>query len=213
VIESIPFHPARPAVPLILLGVLKGYVKNPLSVLASTFFNMRRIKKRLPGEFPADFTALTALVASLYEVLKMQMDKERALAVVTASILPAGLATQLGNFRFVEETRSFANLIANQQRTNREGPTRLNTMEIMQADESNYEFRVHRCMFMEVFSGLGVPELTRVICAIDNAIFNTYLPEEILFHRNGIGHRIADHAPFCEFHCTHRVSESVIVGG
>ncbi|PKN70106.1 MAG: hypothetical protein CVU54_06855 [Deltaproteobacteria bacterium HGW-Deltaproteobacteria-12] len=207
-IESNPLHLARPALPLILLGVLKGYVNNPLSVLARTFFNMRRIKKRIPGGLPADLVAMTALVGSLYEVLKMQMDKERALAVVTASILPAGLATQLGNFRFVEETRSFVNLIANQQRTNREGPTRLNTMEVVKADESSYEFRVHRCIFMEVFSGLGVPELTRVICSIDNAIFNTYLPEEIIFHRNGIGHRIADHAPFCEFHCTHLVSES-----
>lgn len=48
-IESIPFHPARHADPLILLGVLKGCVKNLLSVLARTFSNMRRIKNVYPA--------------------------------------------------------------------------------------------------------------------------------------------------------------------
>lgn len=203
--EHVSLHPVRPAVPLILLGVLKGYVRNPVLLLIRTLFNMRTIKKRLPRGLPADLIALAALVASLYEILKTKMDQKRALAVVSACIMPAGLATQLANFRFVEEPRSFANLIANQQRTNREGPTRLNTMEILQADNGTYEFRVHRCLFMEAFSGLGIPELTRAICAVDNAIFNAYLPEQILFHRNGVGHRIADHAPFCEFHCEHLV--------
>lgn len=48
-IESISFYPTRPVDPLILLGVLKGYVKNPLSVLARTFSNMRRIKNVYPA--------------------------------------------------------------------------------------------------------------------------------------------------------------------
>lgn len=36
---------------------------------------------------------------------------------------------------------------------------------------------------MEAFTELGVPELTTVMCEMDNAIFNTYLPEEVSFHR------------------------------
>ena len=212
-VKSISSFPAQPAIPLILLGVLKGYVGNPLLMMTKVLIRMRQIKKHLPGNIPADLANLAALVASLYEVLKSRMDRERAFSIVTAAILPAGLAVQLANFRFVEETRSFEKLIANQQRVNREGPTRLNRMEILKADDSSYVFRVHRCQFMEAFSALGVPELTRVICVIDNAVFNTYLPDEIVFHRNGTGHRIVDQAPFCEFYCTHRAPESKILEG
>jgi hypothetical protein len=50
-----------------------------------------------------------------------------------------------------------------------------------------------------VYTELGIPELTKLMCAVDNAIFNTYLPEKITFHRNGIGNRIVDGAPACHF--------------
>ena len=79
-----------------------------------------------------------------------------------------------------------------------------NKMEILKQSSECYEFRVHNCMFMEAFSLLGMPELTRIMCAVDNAVFNVYLPEQIVFHRNGVGNRIVDGAPFCSFVCEGR---------
>jgi hypothetical protein len=54
-------------------------------------------------------------------------------------------------------------------------------------------------MFYEFFKHLEVPELTTIMCSIDNAIFNSYLPEKITFHRNGINNRMVDGASECIF--------------
>jgi hypothetical protein len=41
----------------------------------------------------------------------------------------------------VEALRTFQNLVAFQQRTNREGPTRWNELEILEQSENRYEWR------------------------------------------------------------------------
>jgi hypothetical protein len=72
-------------------------------------------------------------------------------------------------------------------------------MEILEESGNRYEFRITRCMFYEIFTNLKVPELTSIICSIDNAIFNTYLPEKLTFHRNGINKTLVQGNDFCEF--------------
>ncbi|MBN1531784.1 MAG: L-2-amino-thiazoline-4-carboxylic acid hydrolase [Spirochaetes bacterium] len=192
-------HPALPAKPLILLGIVKGYVRNPLLFMLAVKRRMKRLMKGLVAEFPRDFAELVALVAAVYLIAREKVGDDTALSLVSAVVLPVGLATQLANFRYVEDSRSFENLIAYQQRINREGPTRLNRMEILEQSGSRYRFKVHNCVFMQAFRALGVPELTPVICAIDNAIFNAYMPERVQFHRGCVGNRIADGADFCSF--------------
>jgi len=113
-------------------------------------------------------------------------------------LLTNGLALQQANFRTVEAERTFANLKCYQKLTNSEGSTRLNTMKILEDTPEKYSFKVTRCVFHELFSYLGVPELTSIICAVDNAIFNTYLPNEVVFHREA-GHTIAEGANDCQF--------------
>lgn len=195
---------AKPLKPLILLGILKGYVSHPLLVLLKLPKFMKKYKKQLPGSYPVDFVQVVVLMAALYTIFRERHDRETAFSMVAAVILPLGLAVQMANFRYVEAERTMNNLITYQQRTNREGPTRLNKMEILKQSSECYKFRVHNCMFMEAFSLLGMPELTRVMCAVDNAVFNVYLPEQIVFHRNGVGNRIVDGAPFCSFVCEGR---------
>jgi hypothetical protein len=46
---------------------------------------------------------------------------------------------------------------------------------------------------------IGIPELTRLMCGVDNAISNSYLPEQVTFHRNGLGNRPAEGALACHF--------------
>ncbi len=72
-------------------------------------------------------------------------------------------------------------------------------MEIVEQSNIRYEFHVTRCVFNELFRYLKVPELTSIFCAIDNAIFNTYLPEELVFHRNGLNNTIPQGNKYCEF--------------
>lgn len=195
---------ARPAKPLILLGILKGYVSHPLLVLLKLRKYMKTYKKRLHGTYPDDFIQVVVLMAALYTIFRTTEDSDTAFSLVAAVILPMGLAVQMANFRFVEAERNLENLVHYQQRTNREGPTKLNKMEITEQSSECYAFKVHNCMFLEAFTLLGMSELTRVMCAVDNAVFNTYLPEKIVFHRRGVGNRIVDGAQYCSFVCERR---------
>lgn len=190
---------AKPALPLIVLGVLKGYIKRPLLFLLKTIFTFRSLKKRIELDLPKDFIDSAAFMAWLYICLKKNVPAEKAFEVTRAVILASGIAVQQANFRNVEENRSFENLIKYQQRANKEGSTKLNTMEIIEQTENKYEFHVTRCVFHELFTYLKVPELTSVMCSIDNAIFNTYLPEKLIFHRNGLNNTIPQGNEFCEF--------------
>jgi hypothetical protein len=138
-------------------------------------------------------------IAHLYNRLIKKVGKEKAYEIMRACLITSGLALQQANFRNVESGRTFDNLKKYQQQNNREGTTKLNTMEIIEESERRYEFKVTRCMFHELFTHLNVPELTTIICSIDNAIFNTYLPEKLIFHRNGLNKTIPEGNKYCEF--------------
>lgn len=190
---------AKPASFLILLGVLKGYLKNPLWFLIRSKISFRTFKKKIDSDLPADFIETAGFLAWLYLRLKERVGQEDAFEILRAAVLTSGLAVQQATFRNVESGRTFENLKRFQQQANREGSTRLNTMEIVEASERRYEFRVTRCLFYELFDGLGVPELTTIFCSIDNAIFNSYLPEKLVFHRNGIDKTLVSGNSYCEF--------------
>ncbi len=197
-------NPARPFVLPMAYGILKGYIKNPLLFLLGTVLTLPFFKKRIPKDLPKDFIKTVVLQGWLYIRLKDRLGQEKAYEIMRAVILPIALAVQQGNFRSVEAGRTFENLIKYQQRTNREGPTRWNRMEIEEQSGKRYAFRVKNCKFHEFFSSIGAPELTKFMCATDNVIFNSYLPEEVVFDRNGLNNRIADGASECRFVLEHK---------
>jgi hypothetical protein len=192
-------NPAKPFVIPMAYGILKGYLKHPLFFLLGTFLTLPSFKKTLPRDLPEDFVKTVALQAWLYFRLKDRLGQEKAYEVMRTVILPIALAVQQGNFRSVEAGRTWKNLIRYQQRTKREGPTRWNRIEIEKQNGKIYAFRIKNCMFHEFFSGIGAPEMTKFMCATDNAIFGSYLPEEVVFHRSGLYNTIADGASECRF--------------
>ena len=195
---------AKPDISLIILGVLKGYFEDAESRMENAKLLCRKISADMmqdSSRYPADFVQIVSVAAALYIELQKGLDQETALSLVTAAFLPVGLALQLGNFRYVEERHTFDNLIRYQQRTNKLGPTRLNQMEIVTQNDKIYEFHVHNCLFKDAFTELKMPELTKVMCAIDNAIFNVYMPDQVHFHRNGATNTIAEGKQYCTFLC------------
>ena len=190
---------AKPSVSLILIGVLKGYIKNPIGFLIKTKISFKKFRKTIDLDLPKDFINTTSFIAWIYICLKGKIGQVKAFEIIRTSILTSGFAVQQANFRNVEENRSFENLIQYQQRANNEGSTKLNTMEVIEQSEKKYEFRVTRCVFFELFTYLKVPELTSVMCSIDNVIFNSYLPEKLIFHRNGLNKTMFQGNEYCEF--------------
>ena len=190
---------AKPAIQLILIGVLKGYIRNPIGFILKSKLTYRKYRNDIRIDLPGDFVDKNAFIAWLYIRLKGIIGQGKAFEVIRVSVITSGLVIQQANFRNVEENRNFQNLIKYQQRANSEGSTSLNTMEIVEQSNIRYEFHVTRCVFNELFRYLKVPELTSIFCAIDNAIFNTYLPEELVFHRNGLNNTIPQGNKYCEF--------------
>ncbi len=190
---------AKPLTWFILLGVLQGYISSPLFFLVLAKLGFKKYLHSFTLDLPQDFINEYAFVAWLYIKLAEKTGKKTAFEILRALILTTGIAVQQANFRNVEAERSFENLVFFQKRTQESASTKLNKMEIISETENRYEFRVTKCAFYELFSFLGVPELTTIFCSIDNAIFCSYLPEKIIFHRNGIGNTIADGNEYCEF--------------
>ena len=56
-----------------------------------------------------------------------------------------------------------------------------------------------RGMFHEFAIPAGIAGITPIVCQIDNAMFNSCLPDEMSFDRGLRGGRIADGQPECDF--------------
>ena len=56
-----------------------------------------------------------------------------------------------------------------------------NTLEVVERSDSRFEVKVTRCLCHELTTSVGSPELTPVVCQIDNAGFNSYLTDDVLF--------------------------------
>ena len=70
---------------------------------------------------------------------------------------------------------------------------------IVERSARRFEIKITRCMFHEFAISVGIPEMTPVVCQIDNAMFNSYLPDEMTFDRGLLGGRIADGKRECNF--------------
>lgn len=192
-------NPGRPNPFLMTLSVLQGYLKHPLWFMMSTIFSIPKFKKQVPKDLPAEFLKVSVFPALFYIRLKEKLGQDKAYEIMRVLILCLSSSTMQGFLRTVEAPRTFENLISYQQFTNKFGPTRWNKMEVLEQSEHRYEYRVHNCMFHDFNTHFGIPEMTKLMCGVDNSVFNTYLPEKLTFHRNGIGNRIADGSPTCHF--------------
>lgn len=190
---------AKPSKAFIILGILQGYLKHPILFFIKTIISFKRFKKTIEIELPEDFIKTNGLIAWIYINLQKEISKKQAFEVTRVILLSVGVIVQQANFRTVELDRNFENLINVQKRVKAEGTTKLNKMEIIEETENIYRYKVTHCMFFEFFKSINAPELTTIMCSIDNALFNSYLPEDIVFDREGINNKMPDGAEFCMF--------------
>jgi hypothetical protein len=183
----------------ILLHLLRGKLRFPWLFLLTCKLTVNRFKKTIDPRFPAELVAMCALPLWVYVNLKKRLGQKAAFEIMRVAILTGGVAQWNFAYRAAEEDRTFKNLCDEEIIVNQSGPTRWNTLEVVGRTERRFEIRITRCLYHELTTAMGIPELTPVICQIDNAAFNSYLPDQVVFTRGGPGHRISDGAKQCTF--------------
>ena len=202
-----PSQPAQPSVQFdlrkittpILLHLLSGKVRFPWLFLVKCKLTAGRFRRSIDPRFPVELIDTCTLPLWVYINLKSRLGQETAFEIMRVAILTGGIAQWNFAYRAVEQDRTFKNLCDEEIRVNQTGPTRWNTLEVVERTERRFEIKITRCLYHELMTAVGVPELTPVICQIDNAAFNSYLPDEVVFTRGGPGHRISDGAKQCSF--------------
>ncbi len=183
----------------ILLHLLQDEVRFPRLFMWRCAATVERFKKRVDPRFPRELVDLAAMPLWVYIRLKERIGQKKAYETMRVAVLTGGIAQWNLAYATMTRERTFANLCEQELVVNQTGPTRWNTMEVIERTDRRFEVRVTRCLYHELTTSLGVPELTPIVCQIDNAGFNSYLPDEVLFHRSGPGHRIADGSMECRF--------------
>ena len=115
------------------------------------------------------------------------------------ALLTGGTASQNLQFDTVHKERNFQNFSELEIENNRTGLVRWNKMEVVERTAQRFEIKITRCMFHEFAVSVDIPEITQIVCQIDNAMFNSYLPDEMTFDRGLLGGRIADGKRECNF--------------
>jgi L-2-amino-thiazoline-4-carboxylic acid hydrolase len=183
----------------ILLHLLKSELRFPWLFLARCKLTVNRFKRTIDPRFPAELVEICALPLWVYINLKDELGQKKAFEIMRVAILTGGIAQWNFAYRAAEGDRTFEKLCDEELKVNQNGPTRWNTLEVVERTERRFEIKITRCLYHELTTAMGVPELTPVICQIDNAAFNSYLPDSVAFTRGGPGHRIADGAKECNF--------------
>lgn len=189
----------RKVITPILLHMLRNEFRFPLLFMLRCKLTVGRFKKTIDPRFPKELIDLLALPFWVYINLKKKIGQKKAFEIMRVAILTGGIASWNFTYKAAEKERNFKNLCDAEIEVNKTGFTRWNTLEAVERTSRRFEIRITRCLFHELTTSLGVPELTPVMCQIDNAAFNSYLPDAIVFNRGGPGHRIADGAKECNF--------------
>jgi L-2-amino-thiazoline-4-carboxylic acid hydrolase-like protein len=184
---------------LITYAILSEYVRRPLPFLLGTVVTLGRFKRSVPPEVPREFVDVFAYPAWIYIRLKERLDPSDAFALARAIILPLGVAAYGAEFGVVEAPRTWSNFMRFLDRSLEHGAIRWSTVEMEEDGDAARRYRCTFCMIHDFLSRMGVPELTEPFCALDNALYNAYLPNEMTFDRGGPGHTIAQGSPFCQF--------------
>jgi hypothetical protein len=193
-----PFDMKKVTTPL-LIHMLGEELRFPRLFLLARKLTLNRFKRSIDPRFPPELVDLVALPAWVYLNLKERIGQAKAFEIMRVALLTGGTAAQNLQFDTVHKERSFENFSKLEIENNRTGLVRWNKMEVVNRTDRQFEIKIKRCMFHELAVSLGIPEITPIVCQIDNAMFNSYLPDEMTFDRGGIGRRIADGATECNF--------------
>ena len=183
----------------LLLHMIGKEIRFPRLFLLQCQLTHGRFKRTIDPRFPRELIDLAALPVWVYLNLKKKIGQHRAFEIMRVALLTGGTAAQNLQFDTVHKKRNFQNFSELEIENNRTGLVRWNKMEVVERTAQRLEIKITRCMFHELAVAVGIPEITPIVCQIDNAMFNSYLPDEMTFDRGLLGGRIADGKRECNF--------------
>ncbi len=190
---------ARKVTTPILVHLLRREMRFPKLFLFTCALTVGRFKSRIDQRFPEELVELTALPLWVYINLKKKIGQQKAFEIMRVAILTGGIVQWNLAYQAVDKKRTFETLCDEELLVSKTGPTRWNTLEVMARTPTRFEIRITRCLYHELAQSLGIPEITPIVCQIDNAAFNSYVPDGIVFDRGGPNRRIADGKSECNF--------------
>ena len=183
----------------LLIGLLRKEMRFPALFMVKCKLTVGQLKSRIDPQFPKDFIDWVSLPIWVYINLKKQIGQRKALEIMRIALLTGGTAALNISFDPVYTERTFDNLIEKELANFRTGPIRWNQHKVVERTSKRFELNVVKCRYYELAVSLGIPELIPVICLIDNAVHNSYLADQVIFHRGGVNRRIVDGSSECHF--------------
>ncbi len=176
----------------ILLHLLDGEIDDPKAFYDNCKATVGELYIKAKDKFPEDFLRFIGLPIWTYINLKKELGQQKAFEIMRIAFITGGYAIQSILFDPVQYPRSFNMFCDRELFINQNGSTKWNKLEPKERTDNKFEFTITRCMYHELNEFLGIPEATPMICSVDNALFNSYLPEEMVFHRGGLNRKIAN---------------------
>lgn len=196
--KSREFETLKVSLPL-LRHLLEGHVADPQRLIERCKRTLETFKKRLDPRFPKNMVRARAFYLHCYIELKKQLGQEPAYEIMRIVFLTDGEI----RMNLVYDTaggRSYEKVIQKAIEFNRASGV---PFTIIEQSGDRFEMKMTSCAFWELCCSLEIPEATRLVCQVDDAFFNSYLPEEVRFSHGVPCSRLIDGASACRFVFTH----------
>lgn len=142
-----------------------------------------------------------ALAAATYLNLGKKIGKERAFETMRSLLVPLGCAAVQKRFDALDlaAVHGIKRLLAFNEQMEQNDEARFNDRKYITKTDDTCHYVILHCIVFDFFSQAGTPELTRLICEVDQVFYARAFPD-FTFDRNGSWENtIAYGRPQCDF--------------
>ena len=134
----------------------------------------------------SEFARRLSISAAIYLNLLERTEKEKAFEIMRKILVPIGCDEQMDNLDAlnVSNRPSMERLLAFYDFMGAGGVGQFVERKLIQKDEDRLHYEVRNCFFHRFYQEVGVPELAKLFCKVDEQFFPRAFPD-FKFHRGG----------------------------
>lgn len=132
----------------------------------------------------SEFARRLSISAAIYLNLLERTGEEKAFDIVRKILVPIGCDEQMNNLNTlnVSNRPSMEKLLTFYDFMGAGGVGQFVERKLIQKDENRLHYEVRNCFFHRFYQQVGVPELTKLFCEVDEQFFPRAFPD-FKFHR------------------------------